>query len=172
MYNSFYSINIAFIGLLTNWMQYIVVHKLCPPPMSAMLGRAVAVMYVLIVCANVSLVCMRVFVYVCIWFTHQSSGVMSLTRWEAHHGEATCVMAFRPLLESYDTLGKVSGWARTPEGSGGVTGQLSETRWHHNRSLDSLETDSVYQGKQANRRQQTLNGLNTPPVGQQTWVGC
>lgn len=91
-----------------NWIQYVVVHLLCPPPTSAMLGRAVAVMYVLIVCANVSLVCMGVFVYACIWFTHQSSGVMSLTQREAHHGEATCVMVFRLLLESYDTLGKVS----------------------------------------------------------------
>lgn len=108
MYNPSYYMNIASIGLLMNWMQYIVVHILCPPPMSAMLGRAVAVMYVLIVCGNVRLVCIRVF---CIWFTHQRSGVMSLTRREAHHGEATCVMVFRPLLESYDALGKVLGWA-------------------------------------------------------------
>lgn len=163
MYNSFllhkYSIYRPAYEL--DPVQY-VVHKLCPPPMSAMLGRAVAVMYVLIVCANISLVCMCVFVYVRIWFTHQSSGVMSLTRWEAHHGEATCVMVFRPLLESCDTLGKVLGWARTPEGSGGgVKGQPSETRWHHNLSLDSLDTDSL-----------TFNGLHTFSMGHQTGVGC
>lgn len=68
---------------------------------------------------NLCLVCMGVFAYVCIWFTHQSSSVMSLTWWGAQRGEATCVMCFRPLLESDVTRGEVSGWEWRPEESWG-----------------------------------------------------
>lgn len=49
---------------------------------------------------NVCLVCVGVFVHVCIWFTHQASGVVSLTWWRARHGEATCLTCFRSLLGS------------------------------------------------------------------------
>lgn len=40
---------------------------------------------------------MGVFVYVRIWFTHQSSGVMSLTWRVAQRGEAACVTCFRQI---------------------------------------------------------------------------
>ncbi len=88
---------------------------------------------------NVCLVCMGVFAYVCICFTHQSSSVMSLTWWGAQRGEATCVMRFRPLLESDVTRGEVSGWERRPEESWGeVGGEL----WQQGDNSENFEKET------------------------------
>lgn len=61
-----------------------------------------------------------VFVYVCIWLTHQSSRVMSMTcsQGMARQGCAR-VMPFRLLRELNVTQGEVSGKERTAEASGG-----------------------------------------------------
>lgn len=77
---------------------------------------------------------MGVFVYVCIWFTHQSSSIMSLTWWGAQHGLTTCEICFRPLLESDVTSG---GW-----GWGGWKHHNLSQCWVHLRVI--LEGDSVH----------------------------
>lgn len=115
--------------------------KPSPPSSTAMFSRSIVGMYCLLLYVHyVSLVCMGVFVYVCIWFTHQSFGVMSLTCWGAQRAEATV----RVWCVSTHCRSLMSLWVRC-QGVGVKTGRASETlaaRWelwdgdNHNLSQD------------------------------------